>query len=143
AHRLRLGVVAALDGRVGAQVVYPDRVRRRPTHGPDEDIVGAVRDAHQWGLAGRTGLVACVGHDNHRQPGIAERGAVGPATALVELDLVTHPLSGTGNVLCHGLSSIQGRWASPPARVSAKDDARGGPTGAPSPGHVSRRVLPF
>src|SRR2546421_404768 len=83
---------------VGAQVVCPDRVRRRPAHGPDEDIVGAVLDAHQWGLADRAGLVAGMGHDNHRQSGIAERGAVGPTTALVELDLVTHPLSGTGNV---------------------------------------------
>src|SRR5262249_46822062 len=100
-HRLHRGVVADLDGRVGAQVVYPDRVRGCPAHGPDEDIVGAILYAHQWGLADGAGLVASMGHDDHRQSGVAERGAVGPTTALVELDLVTHPLSGTGNVLCH------------------------------------------
>src|SRR5262249_37488250 len=50
-HRLHRGVVADLDGRVGAQVVHPDRVLRCPAHGPDEDVVGAVLDAHQRGLA--------------------------------------------------------------------------------------------
>src|SRR5215471_10987485 len=31
-HRLHHGVVADLDGRVGAQIVYPDRVCWRSTH---------------------------------------------------------------------------------------------------------------
>src|SRR5262245_38439704 len=101
-HRLHRGVIADLNGRVGAQVVYPDRVLRRPAHRPDEDVIGTVLDAHQRGLADRTGLIAGVGHDDHGQPGVAERGAIGPTTALVELDLVAYPLSGAGNVLRHG-----------------------------------------
>src|SRR5262249_42633663 len=100
-HRLHHGVVADLDGRVSAQVVYPDRVLWRPTHRPDEDVVSAVLDTHQRGLAGRAGLVAGVSYDDHRQPGVAQRRAFGPATALVELDLVAHPLPGARNILCH------------------------------------------
>src|SRR5437016_1173960 len=65
-HRLRHGVVADLDSRVGAQVVYPDRVLWRPAHGPDENVVGAIFDAHQRGLTDGAGLIAGVGHDNHR-----------------------------------------------------------------------------
>src|SRR5262245_59256217 len=101
-HRLYCGMVADLDGRVGAQVVHPDRVRWRSTHGPDEDIVGAILDAHQRSLADRAGFVTGVSHDDHRQPGVAEGSAFGPTTALVELDLVAHPLPGTGDILCHG-----------------------------------------
>src|SRR5207247_5367087 len=93
--------------------------------------VGAVLDAHQWGLANRAALVAGVGHDDHRQPGVAERGAFGSTTALVELDLVAHPLSGAGNVLRHrnllhtgevGSSLRKGLWwpgDSVPAGVAA------------------------
>src|SRR5262249_49795531 len=126
------------------------RVRRRPTHGPDEDIVGTVLDTHQRGLADRASFVAGVGYDDHRKPGVAERGTFGPATALVEFDLIAHPLPGAGNVLCHGASSLHPaklagqlavRSTYPPARVSAKDDARGGLTGTLWPGHVSRCVL--
>src|SRR6266545_2648776 len=57
-HRLDRGVVADLDGGVGAQVVYPGRVCRRSSHRADEDVVGAILHAHQRGLANRAGLVA-------------------------------------------------------------------------------------
>src|SRR6266536_4661373 len=95
-HRLHRGVVADLDSGVGAQVVYPDRGCRRSSHRADEDVVGAILHAHQRGLANRAGLVAGVRHDDHRQPGITERGAFGAAAAFVELDLISHPLPGTG-----------------------------------------------
>ena len=89
--------------RVRAQVVHPDRVRRRPALRPDEDVVRPVLDAHERGLPDRAGLVAGVGHDDHRQPGVAKSGAFGAATALVQLDLVTHPIPGAGDILCHGV----------------------------------------
>src|SRR6266404_4825035 len=98
-HRLYHGVITDLDGRIDAEVVHPHRVCRRSSKRADEDVVGAILDAHQGGLANRAGLVACVGHDDHRQPGVAERGALCPATALVELDLVAHPLPGAWDVV--------------------------------------------
>src|SRR5438477_709962 len=42
AHRLDRREVADLDRGVGAQVVHPHRIVRRPAHRADEDIAGAV-----------------------------------------------------------------------------------------------------
>src|SRR3990172_7963434 len=101
-HRLHHRMVANLDGRVHAQVVHPDRVLRCPALRPDKDVVRTVLDAHERGLPDRAGLVAGVGHDDHRQPGVAKRGAFGTAATLVKCDLFTHPIPGAGNILCHG-----------------------------------------
>src|SRR5262245_48913157 len=87
-HRLDGGAVAELDRGVGAKVVHPDRVLRRASERADEDVVAAVLDTHQRGLAGGSRLVAGVRDDHDGQPGVAERGALGPTAPLVELDLV-------------------------------------------------------
>src|ERR1700758_4265315 len=50
------------------------------------------------------GLVADMGHDDHRQPCITQGGAFGSTTTFVKLDLLAHPVSGAGNILCHGTS---------------------------------------
>src|SRR5215510_12591737 len=46
-HGLHGREIAELNRRVGAQVVYPDRVLRRSADRADEDVVGAVLDPHQ------------------------------------------------------------------------------------------------
>src|SRR5439155_19921271 len=101
-HRLDRGVVAELDGSVRSQVVHPDRICRRPSKRPDEDVVGAVLDAHQRSLANRARLVAGMRHEDHGQPGLAERGALPPTAPPVEVDLPVHPLPGAGDVATHG-----------------------------------------
>src|SRR5688572_22747687 len=74
---------------------------RRSPYRADEDVAGAVLDAHQRSLANRARLVPGVRHDDDRQPRLAEGGAFGPTTPLVELHLITHPLPGAGDVLRH------------------------------------------
>jgi hypothetical protein len=55
-------------------------------------------------------LLLNVGHDDDRPPGVTERGTFLPLAALVELDLLAHPLPGTRDVLRpRGLRPAVGR----------------------------------
>src|SRR6188768_3887189 len=71
-HLLDLFAVADFDIRVGTQVVDPNGVFRRSSHGADKHVRSAILHAHQRGLAGISRLVAGVRHDDHRQPGVAQ-----------------------------------------------------------------------
>ena len=70
--------------------------------GADEDVVIAILDAHEGGLADGAGAVAAVGDDDDGETGVAEGGALGAAAALVKLHLVANPLGGGGDVFGHG-----------------------------------------
>src|SRR5437879_13013603 len=98
AHRLYDGVIADLDRRIDAEVVHPHRVCRRSSKRADEDVVGAIPDAHHRGFANRAGFVAGMGDDDHGQRGVAERGALAPATAVVPCYTVASPVPGAGDV---------------------------------------------
>src|SRR5690606_9233926 len=100
-HLEDLGAITQLDVRIRAQVVHPVRVLRRAALRADQDVAVSVLDPHERCLADRAGLVADVGDDDHRQAGVAQRGALGAAAFLVELDLLAHPIPGARNVLGH------------------------------------------
>src|SRR6266852_7796700 len=101
-HRSHDGLIADFNIRIDAQIVHPNRILWRPALRADEDVAVVVLDAHQRGLTDCTGLVTGVGHDDHRQPCITQGGAFGTTTTFVKLDLLAHPVSGAGNILCHG-----------------------------------------
>src|SRR5437762_1463735 len=67
--------------------------------------------------------------DEHRD---AERGAFLPAAALVELDLIAHPLSRTGNIVWHGDLLLWFRRAGRRARRS-RQGFPGAPTRSSAP----------
>src|SRR5205807_1381233 len=94
--------VAQLDLRIGTQIVHPNRVVRRSALRPDEDVAIAVLDAHQRRLADCTGLVARVRDEDHGQARVAQGGALGAAAALVQLDLLAHPVAWARYILGHG-----------------------------------------
>src|SRR5262245_61732416 len=94
-------LIAKLDLRIGAQIEHPDGVLRRSALGAHEHVAVAVLDAHQWCLADGAGLVARVGYQDYRQASVAQGGAPGAAAALVELDLLSYPVSGAWNVFSH------------------------------------------
>src|SRR5271165_4407960 len=103
--RTRIGrttVSSRINIRIDAQIVHPSRIRWRPALRPDEDVAVAVLNAHQGGLTDCAGLITDVGYDDHRQPCITQGGAFGTATTFVKLDLLAHPVSGAGNIICHG-----------------------------------------
>ena len=62
---------------------------RRSALGPDEDVAIAVLDPHQRRLADGPSLIAGVGHYDHRQPGVAQGGALARPAPVPSLgDLV-------------------------------------------------------
>src|SRR5260370_2833534 len=100
-HRSHHGLITDLNIRIDAQIVHPSRIRWRPALRPDQDVAVAVLNAHQGGLTDCAGLITDVGYDDHRQPCITQGGAFGTAATFVTLDLLAHPVSGAGNILCH------------------------------------------
>ena len=64
-HRAHRCLVAEIDMRIGAQIVYPDRVLRRSTLRPDEDVAVTVLDPHKRRLADGAGLIARMRYDDH------------------------------------------------------------------------------
>src|SRR5262245_19055172 len=81
--------------------MHPHRVLRRSALRRDEDVAIAVLDAHQRRLANGASLVARLRHEDHRQAGVAQRGALSATAALVELDLLAHPVARAWNILGH------------------------------------------
>src|SRR5215813_4841466 len=102
-HRLHHRKIAKLHLWIGAQVVDPHWILGRSTHRAHQNIVLAILHPHQRCLANGTGLVAYMGHDDDRKAGIAQRIAFSSVRTLVELDLLTHPISRTRDVLRHGI----------------------------------------
>src|SRR5258706_8584557 len=105
-HRADDGLIAKIDLWIGPQVVNPDRVLGRATLRSYEDIPVAVFDTHQRRFPNSTRLIAPVSHEDHRQPGVAQCGPLGPAATLVKLDLLTYPVVGARNILGHASASI-------------------------------------
>src|SRR4051812_5519843 len=101
-HRSHDGLITDFNIRINAQIVHPNRIGRRSALRSDEDVAIAVLYPHQWRLTDCTGLITDVGYDDHRQSGITQGGAFGTTTFFVKLDLLAHPISGAGNILCHG-----------------------------------------
>src|SRR5262249_3895934 len=90
-HVLPAGPVLELDGRVGAEVVVPERVSGGSALRRDRGVAAVVLDPHQWRLAQPAAARAAVGDDHHRQAGVPQRRALRPARALIQLDLVADP----------------------------------------------------
>src|SRR4051794_1003414 len=87
-----LGSVLQLDMRIGDQVVVPDRVLRRSALRGDDRVVAVVLDAHEGGLAHLAGLRSTRRQDDDG-PAVPRR-PLRATRALVELNLVAHPLLG-------------------------------------------------
>src|SRR5215475_2315794 len=85
------GAVLQLHGRRRAQVVIPAWVGGGSALGRDSGITAVMLDAHHRCLAELAGVRPAIGDDHYRQAGVAQRRAVCPSRALVELDLITYP----------------------------------------------------
>src|SRR5262249_49474148 len=90
-HVLPAGAVLELDGRVGAEVVVPARMGGGSALRRDRGIAAVMLDPHHRCLAELAAACPAVGDDHHRQAGVAQRRALRPAGALIQLDLVTDP----------------------------------------------------
>src|SRR5712691_7542407 len=88
-HAVR--AVLELDGRVRPEVVVPVGMLRGTALGRHRRIPAVMLDPHQRGLAHLAAADPAIGDDHHRQAGVTQRRALGPAGTLVQLDLVPDP----------------------------------------------------
>src|ERR1700733_3603234 len=89
--------VLKLHVRVRGQVVVPDGVLGRATQRRDDGVLAIVLDAHQRRLAQLPGLGAHRGQHDHRPALVV--GALGTASAFVDLDLTAAEVEGARLVL--------------------------------------------
>src|SRR5262249_11606665 len=90
-HVLLARAVLHLHARVRAEVVVPERVGRGTALRRDRGVPAVVLDPHHRGLAQLAAARPAVGDDHHGQAGVAQRGGLRPARALVLLDLLADP----------------------------------------------------
>src|SRR5690625_5444565 len=74
--------------------------------GADDGVLTVVLDPHEGDLADRAALTSTGGEDDDGQTGVHEGVALSTTGALVQIDLVAHPLGGARPVLA--LADLRG-----------------------------------
>src|SRR5215471_1770429 len=85
------GTVLQLHERIRAEVVVPARVGGGPALRRDRGVTAVVLDPHHRRLAELAAARPAVGDDHYRQAGVPQGGALRPARALIQLDLLPDP----------------------------------------------------